>query len=696
MEARRVEILDGRWLHVAGGPAGDTAGPLTLVARRADTGEERHTHMERAGLEGAEASLPVVDLAPRPGPSATWEIHVGSEDGRTRVSGPVRALAVARVVTDGDRAFRITPRRAATGELSVDVQDVGAHAEVEAVWVRDGAMTVSGRVLGTAPSAAAELVAVRRSDGLRRTGSASVAGDRFEGRLVLSDLAGVARVAEWDLALRDGERALPLATHLDGIVGKDAVVVLPVVRGSGPAAGRAMRPGYTAQDALVVHEGPLRSMGNGAERAPDAEDSLGRRSRRRRLLGPAAIAAHRLALAVVSAIWHGRRRSTPNPETAELRVLLIHAYGLGGTIRTTLNLVDQLRHRHSVEVVSVVRRRRHPRLPFPLGLRVSVLDDQRRGVDRASPVRWLLRRLPSLLVHPEDYAYPMCSLWTDVTLVRWLRAQPPGVLITTRPAFNLLAAQLCPPGVVVIGQEHMHFDAHRPQLDADVRRRYRQLDALTVLTERDREDYQRLLAGADTRLAWIPNAVPPMGGGPSTLEHPVVVAAGRLTGQKGFDLLVRAFAPIAREHPHWRLRIYGAGPLRGPLQRLILEQELYNNVFLMGPTLHLGEALSEASVFALSSRFEGFGMVIVEAMSKGLPVVSFDCPRGPAEIINHGRDGLLVPNGDVAGFTDALRELIEDPERRARLGGGALETAQGYDIGSVGERWERLLSEVRK
>jgi glycosyltransferase involved in cell wall biosynthesis len=290
----------------------------------------------------------------------------------------------------------------------------------------------------------------------------------------------------------------------------------------------------------------------------------------------------------------------------------------------------------------------------------------------------------------------MCSLATDVKLVRWMRSQPPGVLVTTRPAFNLLAGRLCPPGVVVIGQEHMNFDAHRPRLDADVRRHYQRLDALTVLTERDREDYLELLAGAPTQLARIPNAVPPMGGERSRLDQPVIVAAGRLTGQKGFDLLVRAFAPIAREHPDWRLRIYGAGPLRASLQRLILDQGLYNNAFLMGPTLHLGEALSEASIFALSSRFEGFGMVIVEAMSKGLPVVSFDCPRGPGEIINHGRDGLLVPNGDVAGFTRALRELVEDPERRARLGAGALGTAGDYDIGSVGERWERLLAAVRK
>jgi glycosyltransferase involved in cell wall biosynthesis len=227
-----------------------------------------------------------------------------------------------------------------------------------------------------------------------------------------------------------------------------------------------------------------------------------------------------------------------------------------------------------------------------------------------------------------------------------------------------------------------------------MRRHYRRLDALAVLTEEDRDDYGAALAGSDTRVVQIPNTIPPMDGGTASGEAKVIIAAGRLNTQKGFDRLIPAFARVARSHPDWQLRIYGRGPERPALQQLIVDHDLYGNAFLLGPTRRLGTAMAGASVFALSSRFEGFGLVIVEAMSKGLPVVSFDCPRGPGEIIRDGVDGLLVPEGDVEAFAEALMTLVEDEDRRRAMGAAALESARAYDIDAVAPHWERLLEQL--
>jgi glycosyltransferase involved in cell wall biosynthesis len=450
---------------------------------------------------------------------------------------------------------------------------------------------------------------------------------------------------------------LPVRSHADGVVGKDEIVAFPPVSG--------LQLAYDTEDRL--HAAPAEPQSEAIVKGPGPLT-------RRRVLGAPAVWVHRLALAVVAAVLRPRRARAG---AAGPRILVAHAWGLGGTVRTTLTTAEQT----GAEVVSAVRLRRRPKIAFPEGVTVTALDDRREG--------GLLRRLPSVLVHPEDYAHPWCRLSTDIALVRWLRAQPPGIVIGTRPALNLLAARLAPPGVRVVGQEHMHLGAHRARLARDMRRHYGKLAAVTTLTDADRAAY-----AFAPRVETIPNAVPPLGGGRAALDAPVVVAAGRLTGQKGFDLLIRAFAPLADELPEWTVRIHGSGPQRDELQRLIAEHGLTGRVLLMGPTRHMGEALADGSVFAFSSRFEGFGMVLVEAMSKGLPVVSFDCPHGPAEIVHHGRDGLLVPAEDVGALTAALRELLADPDKRRAMGAAALESAAAYAPGAIGARWTALLEDL--
>jgi glycosyltransferase involved in cell wall biosynthesis len=390
-------------------------------------------------------------------------------------------------------------------------------------------------------------------------------------------------------------------------------------------------------------------------------------------------------------------RARPAPDAGERVIILLgSAWGMGGTIRAALNLAGYLAREHDVEILSVVRRRERPFFAFPPGVKVTAVDDLRPDAPPPpvvlGPIRTFLRRRQSALMYRHDRLFSECSLWTDVRLVRALRRQS-GTLIGTRAGLNMIAAELAPPGLIAIGQEQMNLRAHAPHVRRRMARVYPKLDALVVLTEGDMRRYDKLLSGR-VRLARIPNTVRPLGGAGARLTERTVLAAGRLTPQKGFDLLIRAYSRVAAEHPDWRLRICGDGPQRARLQRLIDERGLTGVVTLAGPAEHLGEEMERASVFVLSSRFEGFPLVLVEAMSKGMAIVAFDCPTGPRDVIDDHRNGLLVRQKRIGALAEGMLELIEDEGLRRRCGAAAAETARAYAIDVIGPHWDRLFSDL--
>jgi glycosyltransferase involved in cell wall biosynthesis len=410
---------------------------------------------------------------------------------------------------------------------------------------------------------------------------------------------------------------------------------------------------------------------------------------------PAARSARqRAAQGLRRALIGWARGGAPHPSGGppKVYILLMHAWGMGGTIRTVLNLASHLSVAHDVEILSMVRRQDEPFFDFPENVAVTAIDDQRPGT-RGGMFHRVLRSCPSVLAPRVDRSSRALTLWSDVMLARALRRREPGVLMGTRAGLNMIVADAAPPGFVKVGQEHMNLASHKPALRRAIQRRYHGLDALVVLTEGDRDGYQDAL-GDSVRVTCIPNAVPHGGGPRSPLTATTVLAAGRLTPQKGFDRLIPAFAQAVERHPDWQLRICGRGPLRSRLKALVAEYGVEANVTLPGPSSDIWTEMDNASIFVVSSRFEGFPMVLLEAMAKGLPIVSFDCPTGPREVIETGANGALVPADDIRALGRALVEMIEDTELRRRCADGALATAQEYTLERIGPRWDALLAEL--
>lgn len=173
-----------------------------------------------------------------------------------------------------------------------------------------------------------------------------------------------------------------------------------------------------------------------------------------------------------------------------------------------------------------------------------------------------------------------------------------------------------------------------------------------------------------------------------------ITAVGRLTDQKQFHLLIEAFSAIAAKFPDWNLTIWGEGDLRADLERQCARLGLEDRIMLPGLTHFPGQWVETADIFVLSSAYEGWPNVIVEAMAAGLPVVSFDCEHGVTDMIEDGKSGLLVARNDVAGLADAMARVISDPKLRKTLASNALKASARYNTDAIAGQWMRLMEEA--
>ena len=180
----------------------------------------------------------------------------------------------------------------------------------------------------------------------------------------------------------------------------------------------------------------------------------------------------------------------------------------------------------------------------------------------------------------------------------------------------------------------------------------------------------------------------------SSLTDRKVVAIGRLTKQKNFPSLIRSYAVVANRFPDWNLDIYGDGSEKQFLTRLVSDLSMNDSIHLCGSTSDAFEALLQASVFVLSSRFEGMPNAMLEAISCGIPVVSYSCPCGPKDIITDGVNGFLVPEGDEQMMAERICWLIEHEEERKRMGRAAFERSKDFSIERIVQMWMSLFEEL--
>jgi GalNAc-alpha-(1->4)-GalNAc-alpha-(1->3)-diNAcBac-PP-undecaprenol alpha-1,4-N-acetyl-D-galactosaminyltransferase len=289
--------------------------------------------------------------------------------------------------------------------------------------------------------------------------------------------------------------------------------------------------------------------------------------------------------------------------------------------------------------------------------------------------------------------------WVRVGRLRdAIRQSQPDTVISFTDRMNVVTLLACRPlGVDTVVSERID-PSQQPlgRIWSWLRRRvYPRARALVVQTETVRRQMEPLMRGRPIYV--IPNAIDaPTGDWPARERRQStgslqLAAMGRLAPQKGFDLLIDAFAQAAEDKPNWSLSILGEGSERRRLQEQIRERGLEGRVRLCGWVSDPAPVLHNCDAFVLSSRFEGFPNALLEAMAIGLPSIAVDCPSGPSEIIRHEVDGLLVAAGNVSALSAAIHRLLSDDQLRGRLGAEAAHVVDRFSSELYFARWETVL-----
>ncbi|MFI0373467.1 glycosyltransferase [Actinomadura sp. 1N219] len=275
-------------------------------------------------------------------------------------------------------------------------------------------------------------------------------------------------------------------------------------------------------------------------------------------------------------------------------------------------------------------------------------------------------------------------------LTELFAAARPGAVVIAAQVWAMEWVRLADTsGLRVVGMSHESYAATRASSRyRRVRENYADADRMLVLTAEDADAWAR---NGMTNVDYIPNALHVAPDVHPTLDLPVVACVGRLSYEKGVDLMLEAWERVSARHPGWRLHVYGGGPDGERLKAQADAAGLSGSVEFRGVVADVEEALVEASIFALPSRAEGFPMSVLEAMAYGLPTVAFDCAPGVRALLaaEHG-GGVLVEPGDTTAFARELDRLIEAPDLRRTLGAEARASVLRFHPDTVLERWDRL------
>ena len=363
----------------------------------------------------------------------------------------------------------------------------------------------------------------------------------------------------------------------------------------------------------------------------------------------------------------------------------------GGTERIFCDKMNWLAEVAGYEIVFVTYEQGNHPFAYPLSNKIRHVDLNTRFFTTSTMP--LLKRIRSIFTLPRLFKHRLQELLDEIQ---------PDVVVSTTYALPLLREILSQPYRHVVESHVCYYQlllqkkfTHISWLDRKIARHLLEMlkrcEKVVVLTHKDAacwkgNDNIEVIHNVVTN---YPEKITDVADRPKR-----IIAVGRLHAQKGFDLLIQSWQLIAARHPDWQLVVYGHGGDLQKLQQQLEKAGLTSSMTFAGATDNIYKEYQNSAFYVMSSRYEGWGLVLVEAMSCGLPCVSFDCPYGPSDIIRDGEDGFLVENGNIQQLAEKMELLINNKELRERLGVRARLNAARFTSDNIMPQWTKLFETI--
>lgn len=375
----------------------------------------------------------------------------------------------------------------------------------------------------------------------------------------------------------------------------------------------------------------------------------------------------------------------------KITILALHL-SAGGTEKAVATISNMLAKRCEVQIISNYQLEEKP--AFEIDERVQIRYLMPKLKPNAKEFKIAMKNFQIGTALKEGIKALRILYLRHVLMKKEIKNLDCDIAISTRYLYTKLLGKYGNKNIIKVAQEHN--DNGKKSYIRKTVKSLKNIDYLMPVSKHLMEVYERKLKKKQTECVYIPHCLNTYPDEVSLLEEKNIVSIGRLSSEKGFLDLVDVFEMVSKRHSDWRLTIVGEGKEREKIEEQIKEKNLYDKITLVGlkNEEEIKNILLESSMYVMTSLYESFGLVLIEAESFGVPLLAFDSAKGPNEIIQSGRNGFLVPNRNKKLMANRINELIENSGLRRQIGIGAREDSEKYKMENIERLWYRLIEKM--